>query len=334
MASLTPSQVIQQFAIPTAYNLGTAAAGVINQLTPSQHTDFVVSETSTGGIVIRFTGFETPHSLEPMGGVQRHVVHEFPGGTKTLQTLGAFPENLKWTGILMGDNQGQTPIQRALQMDRLRWNGNVVTVQFDQLQWQGVVTKWNATIKNQNYLEYTCEIEAISDNSQDLPTSTATTTQSSLFSTIYSKLQTAFASVGINLPSATSAAITSWFSTIDAALFPAAGVLTAIAPTDASAIATAGAAISGLLAVSGNSTNLTTASSAQALLAGVKAITTLITPATTTKQVVQTVNPQYPALAAAYLGDATQWPAVAAANGTSDAQATGIKATVIPNANA
>jgi hypothetical protein len=115
---------------------------------------------TVGGIALH--GFEVPdkHFIGP-GGDQLVAVHRFPGGTKTVQSLGGFPGPISWSGIVIGPDA----FTRTKQLDRLRVTGNIVTVQYGPWQWRGVVTKFSGNPENAWYVPYSIEIEPMEDTS-------------------------------------------------------------------------------------------------------------------------------------------------------------------------
>lgn len=316
--------------IPLAQNIITAGLGLIGQLTINQKVSFSITDNTTNGVVLLFSGFQVPHSLGPIGGVQRHVVHEFPGGTKTIQTIGPFPEALRWRGILMGaDGQGRTPLEQAVFMDQLRRTGNPITVRYSQLKWFGIVSKWTADIKQQNWLEYECEVEPVSDNMAEINFSPPTS-QSGILAGLISKIKT-FLTGTIGLDPAIILEVTKFASLIDGALLSAGGIISAIDPSDIATIMGAAGILSVVLGPFVNSTSLPVSNSANSLIALIKASSGLINAAPGVNSVKQTVNPNLITQATKYLGDASRWPEIAKANGTIDSSIAGLVALNIPN---
>jgi hypothetical protein len=115
---------------------------------------------SIGNVTLH--GFEIPDKhFGPLGGEQLVAVHRFPGGTKTVQALGAFPTPIGWSGIIIGADA----FTRTKQLDRLRVTGQVQTIQYGPWQYVGIVTKFEAAPENAWYVPYTIEIEPIVDTS-------------------------------------------------------------------------------------------------------------------------------------------------------------------------
>ena len=312
-------------------NVVGAGFGIRNLLTPNANIQFVIAETTTNGTTIEFSGFETPHELGPFGGEQKIAVHEFPGGIRTIQTLGAFPSPLHWKGILMGASvNGQSPMQRASSMDLLRRHGNQVQVRFGNLySWTGIVTKFDAIIEHQNRINYECVIEPVSDDAVAL-SQASPVDNNSLFSQFFSQIKS-FLTNTVGLSPATIALLTTWSGYISAALLPVAGIISDIDPGAVSNIKTTGALVLLSLATDGNSKNLVTANAAQQVIPSVANVLQLIANSATVAGTLQTVNPNLAKIAAVQYNDASQWPAIANINDTSDIWIPGITPVMVPN---
>lgn len=312
------------------FNLGTGIVGLLNLLQGNPGLTLELRELAgqnhTGAQVITYVDFEVPERFDSAGGKQETAAHEFPGGIKTLQALGPFPETLRWEGILIGGTQ--PPLARSVQMDQVRRRGNICQCTYGgQYVWTGIVTRYKAVVHHQNLLYYTVDMDPATDDTSAVQGSTPT--RQGLFSQWLSKF-TSYAATALGLSPATVASIKEFLTTLDKALLPAAGLLTAIDPTAVNSITAAAGGLSALLAAEGLSTNVTTASSAKALLSLLGTLTGLVTAVPGASTVINTVNPNLPKTASAYTGSAANFPSIGGLNGTLDTIIAGAKNLLIP----
>ena len=116
-------------------------------------------------VYFEFQDFEIPELLNA-GGTQTIAVHEFPGGVKTVQSLGAFPPKLTWKGFFYGTNPaGESAFLRAKQLDQLRFSGLNYLFVYGVWKWEGIITKLDINIHYQWHVEYAIEVEVIEDKS-------------------------------------------------------------------------------------------------------------------------------------------------------------------------
>ena len=95
---------------------------------------------SVGGVALTiddivFQNTEIPEDFGEIGGTQMLAVHDFPGGSRTIQALGAFPATVSWEGWLIGPSAAQ----RSYQLDRKRVNGVLCVLSFAAQNWSGYV---------------------------------------------------------------------------------------------------------------------------------------------------------------------------------------------------
>src|SRR5215475_5773511 len=294
--------------LPVLFNLGFGVLGQIQALQLGVHLDFTISQGTRTGTVINLTGFEIPEKLEHVGGTHRLAVHDFPGGERTFQMMGAFPALLRWSGVLLGiGTDGLTPLQRATKMDLMRWQGDPVIVNYGgQYTWTGIITDWSATIMHHTH------------------------TPQGLFSKLYQGFLH-FMQGTLHFSAATVTAIDNFLKAIKDGLGPALGVAANIAPNFVAAInSTSIVALSALVSEAGKS-DLTAVQNANAATSFVKNITNNVNGVTKpNKALVPSVNPRFTSMATTQLADAKRWPEIAVLNGTVDVQDKGIKYVMIP----
>lgn len=318
-------------ALPTAINLISSGVGLYtnrgiisgasNALTFSLGTSVSNPEIvfGDGSNIKGNPGIEIPERFGPLGGEQSIASHDFPGGVRTLQQLGAFPEPIRWRGVLLGSQA----FGRAAAMDRMRINAGAkfLYLVYGPWQWQGLLTYFRGTARHQWWVDYEAEFEPFLDNSSVTP-ATATNQSQSLLSSVLSKLNGYLGNAA--LPSSIITSLSSALTTINGALLPAAGLISAVAPTDATNVLTAISAVSALTAVSATGSNLVSAAASGDLLSILMVAAALFAAGTAISTEVTTVNPNLPKLAAQYLGDQRQWPNIAKSNGLLDTMPIGV----------
>ncbi len=272
-----------------------------------------------GGIV--FTGTEVPEQLNDLGGDQLLAVHEFPGGQRTLQSLGAFPPpEIHWTGLLVGP----TAFSRSFAIDRLRVAGAPINLSYGGWVWNGVLRSYLATVVNEWLVRY----HAVFVPSVDLATPPAVPNVSASVNQFRNALAglgenlpvTLF---GISLPSAVVQPLQNLYGAASQAIEGAGGKLEGITSIDIQNINT----LAGQAYQAGNALMSTfditqpEASESDAVLtvlsyAGI--IQTLANGAAETSVVLHTVNPNLYQIAAQYLNDSSRWTVIADLNGLAD----------------
>lgn len=135
---------------------------------------------------------EVPENL-PMGGTQMNAEHQFIGGGRTIDTFGAQPRMLEFSGVLFTLSGTQiddlrqhdtmllnaemlqgtgaeivTALQRMQALDTFRRDGTEVEFYFDQFRFTGVVAEFLPTVHHQNKVSYTLKFKVIRDNTADL----------------------------------------------------------------------------------------------------------------------------------------------------------------------
>lgn len=277
---------------------------------------------------VTFSELEVPQTLSGPGGTQSLAVKEFPGGTKTLQTMGAFPHDLKWDGILFGSNA----FDRDFVLDRKRVVGLEVTVQFGRYKYLGIIKSYTSIIISQWHLTYSIEIEVRKDESGQAQVPAGTVTPEAQLGQAMSGLQayTAAPADGFALPTSVSSPIQSLQSTISSALFQAGGVIAQVSQanvmTITAGIATAQQAVQPLVA----SIDAITCSAGADLTSYLGVIQGLFSAPSVVLTGGIMINPNLFALASQYYGDATQWVLIAVASGLLDPQPIGQFTITVP----
>ena len=99
---------------------------------------------------VTFQYLEIPETIGPLGGHVALESHDFPGGIRTVQTYGAFPEEFSWKGILTG----ATAFSRSLELQRLQAVGKSVFFSYGTFAYLGYVRTYHAHPKHQWHIPY------------------------------------------------------------------------------------------------------------------------------------------------------------------------------------
>lgn len=120
-------------------------------------------------IVVRLGGFafantEVPASL-PFGGDQQMRVHDHPGGVRVVDMMGAFPSDITWSGLFLGE-QART---RALALKDIWRAGKVVPLTWDRFSYDVVVASLNIDFARFYNIPYRITCKAVKDNGTVAP---------------------------------------------------------------------------------------------------------------------------------------------------------------------
>ena len=86
---------------------------------------------------VRLTGAGVPEEIV-LGGEQRLVIHDLPGGGRAIDVLGAQDRAIVWTGVFVGEDA----LDRALELDRLRQDGDSQVLAFETFQIDVIVERF------------------------------------------------------------------------------------------------------------------------------------------------------------------------------------------------
>jgi len=287
----------------------------------------IANLTALGNLGVSFTigsftfqGTEVPEQVGPLGGTQRLAIHEFPGGAKSLQTYGAFPNTIKFKGIM----SGPLAFARSVALDRLRITGALIPLLYAQFGYLGVISEYTANPKNQWRVPYELTFEP----QQDISNGVNGSFGGALGAEATMALQTTglgnlLAGTPFALPSSLTTPISNLLTTVKGALATASGIVADITASNSVLIQ---AAVS-LLQTAANpliaSPNSLYSSPALDASSYAAAINVLVTIDATPNYQVRAINPNLFLLAAQYLGSASNWQQIAQANGLFDPQPIG-----------
>lgn len=274
------------------------------------------------------TGFEAPEHIN-VGGQQKLAVHDFPGGTRTVQSLGPFPpDEISWEGLFIGP----TAWDRAYALDRLRVAGADADLLYGNWGYTGRIKHLELIAVNQWICRYRLFFVPYTDLAAQpvAPASNSTTVVNGAMSNLSSNIPTTL--FGDTLPSSITTPVSSLMSVVTTALNNAGNVFQNIAASDVRAISTyvsqVGSSVLGLVSSSPSSSSMAASALYIGNQASVIGAQTAQTPVP--KSVVVTNNPNLMQMAAQHYGDSSQWPKIASANNIVDPMPTGQFNLVIP----
>lgn len=280
----------------------------------------------TLGSVI-FSALEIPQKFGPLGGKQAIVRHEFPGGVITQANLGAFPQPLKWEGILTG----ATAFARVGQIDRMRVLGADVTLRYGPFAWIGKIGAFLPTVQQQWLIPYEITFEPSADISGNASTGAAPlSAELALSQQIGAVDDIEAGDDGLALPPTLAGPSAGLDSAVAAGLQNGDGTVAGIPPAYAAGIAAAVASVQASSAPLIAGTDATLASPAIDLSARAAAVGVVVASPKAAVRYLTLINPNLFALAGQYLGDPTKWGDIAAASGLSDPQPVGLFTITVP----
>lgn len=116
---------------------------------PADFKQIAIGNDENGFVLL--TGFEIPEELQ-LGGEQKLVVSEFVGFyTREVQTLGAQPREIEWSGLFLYD----TAFARATTLEGFMNRGEVVKLQWGTVRIEGVIQRFHYNVKSTFSISYT-----------------------------------------------------------------------------------------------------------------------------------------------------------------------------------
>ena len=112
-----------------------------------------------------FQDFEVPSKI-PLGGKQSIIKHDLVGGLRIVDSLGAFPNDLEWSGLFFSHNA----LQRAQYLDYLRLQGKPLILSWSTIDLTVLIEEFVYEYERENRLPYRIRCVVVSDNNQ--PSST------------------------------------------------------------------------------------------------------------------------------------------------------------------
>jgi hypothetical protein len=296
---------------------------------------------------------EIPEELDGLGGTQLLAVHNFPGGSRTVQPFGFFPVPVMWEGWLfplfgnaqsatdqlavvngVAQNIGKgivaTALDRYQDMKDIANAGSYVTVAWGSETVQGYVEELKILVKNQFRLRYRFKMVVTADIS-NIQNSADQATQRQVLQSWSNKLQKALTNPALptdlsKFGSALQTSMTALLLRYD----PKAATLFSNVVNEAGSL-------SGVCSSYINGSN-SPSPDGQSMALGLNSIASGVTSAIQSFTSVpiaafQAINPNFFSLAAQHYGDASQATTLAQANGQTDPQPIGVLPIIIPPPN-
>lgn len=115
---------------------------------------------------ITFTGFEVPQRI-PFGGDQMLVTHKLVGGQRTVDAMGPDEAPIEWSGWIIGQNA----VARAQSIDAMRISGIPQRLTWNGFDYQVVVRSFKPVFERFYQIPYSIVLEVIANNTQPVTTS-------------------------------------------------------------------------------------------------------------------------------------------------------------------
>lgn len=273
---------------------------------------------------VTFQGFELPERFGPLGGTQVMETHDFPGGIRSIQTYGAFPDVISWKGIMTGTSA----LDRAQIVDRIRIVGNQVKLSYERWAYTGTVQHFHANVRQQWYVPYDISFMPIKDissgvnsgfgvNSDELNLLNQINTLSGLYG-------------GGSLPPALLVPVAGVVSSATTALTNGNGIVANISVSDVTSVVSAVSSLASLAGAYIAQSNPLTSSPASDAMNHAQNIQNIVQSPGKAYYLVHVINPNLYTLAAQYLGSASNWRSIATLNNINDPLPTGVFNLQIP----
>ena len=105
---------------------------------------------------VAFVDAEHPDDIT-FGGTQSLAVHDYVGGSRQVQSMGARESSITWEGYL----RSSTAQARAIALDQLRISGTQVPLTFTQWSYDVVVQEFRAKIMHEFLIRYTIAVVVV-----------------------------------------------------------------------------------------------------------------------------------------------------------------------------
>jgi hypothetical protein len=263
-----------------------------------------------GGVT--FASIEVPQEIGPFGGRQVLVVHEYPGGAKDVDSLGAFPHTVTWSGLFSQAGA----FARAQSLDRVRTVGLPVVLTYGPQSFIGKVADFKYNPKHQYLIPYTITFEPIADLSgvgtQPVGTQSLESQLNDQVSAIDDTVQ---GDDGLACPVSLVPLANALTGAVQTGLLTGNGTVAGISGVNAVAINTAATVLQTAAAPIVVGTDPTQASPAADLVSYSIAVTNIVAAPTASVRQMEMINPNLFQVAGQYLNDPTLWEQIATASG-------------------
>lgn len=301
------------------------------------------------GLDFVFSNLEIPESIA-LGGAQALATHKFPGGARTVQSMGADHDPIEWSGLFLGS----TALDRAKYLDFLRVQGLSLNLTFFDSNYTVVIQRFRFNVERYYKVGYSISLEVVADNAQPVTSIAPAGFDAAIGADCASMTQLGLSIGNVGLSASISSlssaclAIPSFAGATTAqvnnVLNLAAGVTAQVATLKASCQATINSAgvlggvtvgaVPGIAAASLSAQNI--AGNQYPILQNIGNLSARVTKNVTnanlqsSTRTVQVGGGTLFDVAAAQYGDPTQWSAIAKASGLTDPALVGVQTLTIP----
>lgn len=131
-----------------------------------QEPDDILGKTRLKLGDVEFTDLELPQSIRVML-KQKLAQHDLVGGTRVIDTMGAFYEPIGWTGRL----EGLDAVARDKILSQMLLDAQEVVLTWDEYAFRTVIEAYESTYHDHAHIDYTltCAVLAATDVPQDPP---------------------------------------------------------------------------------------------------------------------------------------------------------------------
>lgn|SRR5487761_1894008 len=261
---------------------------------------------------------EVPETIGSLAGLQSIAQHDFPGGYRTHQAFGYFPQPVAWNARFSGGDASD----RVEAVKRILYAGQEVQLTWGERAWLGRLAKFTPRGRTVWMFEYECEFWPRIDISSGQSDGGGAPDPQMVLNLQMLALQSALTADATtffpNVMATLSAPILALTGAVTVGLIAAGGSVAALAVADQIAIGAASEALIGACAPLQAVIDATIASPAADIAAAGAIIGNVVASTQAAMWSVVSINPNLMLLSAQYYGDATLWQTIADANGLAD----------------
>ncbi len=251
--------------------------------------------------------------ISDLGGIQSHVVTDFPGGIRTVQLFGPFPTMIEFQGVFYGSDA----LSRAKVLDKIRTDSKQATLTYGQIKMDGALVKFKITANHQNEVHYDLAFVPVQDNSSSNgfnsnPSNPASATLASAQNA--AQYQSQSPAANFTFPASIQNGVTNLNQSFNQAISQAGGQIGNLSSDQVSGLQSQTQSVLDQLQPMINGTDPNAASAASDLSSSLQIMSSSLTFGSAPVTVLSTVNPNLFTLAAQYYGDPMKWTLIAGAN--------------------
>jgi hypothetical protein len=120
-----------------------------------------LTQVQLGDLIFSATG--VPEKI-PGGGTQMRAVHQLVDGTRIVDSMGPYDQDLAWQGLLFNDAAtGVVAADQAQYLDYLRKQGNPVALSWDVYQYTVLVSEFVWDFERRFQISYSIKCTVVAD---------------------------------------------------------------------------------------------------------------------------------------------------------------------------